>query len=154
MSDMLIKSPEFIRNEFYDKLAGMVEYIHNFDKLDKDFTLLNDTELHVYAWSDCEEFIYVLGQQCSKYTGIVGVPRGGTILATMLSYRSGLPLLVHPQPGCLIIDDACVTGAALIPYYHRFDIAVMWVRQDSPIVPTYAYDSQNNWKGVKFPWQI
>lgn len=81
------------------------------------------------TWNDIENFIGWLIEQITKdskhYIGIYGIPKGGTILATILSYRLHLPLLQAPCEGCLIVDEISATGATLTPYKDRYDIATM-----------------------------
>ena len=50
-----------------------------------------------------------------KPTGVYGLPRGGLIFATWLSYKLDIPLLMHAADGCIIIDDISDTGRSL---YH------------------------------------
>ena len=49
------------------------------------------------TWDEVDRFIDRLIKYISdskkKYTGIYGVPRGGLVLAVILSYRMNIPLL-------------------------------------------------------------
>lgn len=48
--------------------------------------------------------------------GIFTFPRGGFILATLLSYRLNLPILSNPAKNCIIIDDIIDTGITMKKY--------------------------------------
>lgn len=48
--------------------------------------------------------------------GIFTFPRGGLILATLLSYQINKPILMNPEPGCIIIDDIIDTGITMKKY--------------------------------------
>lgn len=48
--------------------------------------------------------------------GIFTFPRGGFILATLLSYRLDLPILSNPVKNCIIIDDIIDTGITMKKY--------------------------------------
>ena len=48
--------------------------------------------------------------------GIFTFPRGGFILATLLSYKLDLPILSNPAKNCIIIDDIIDTGITMKKY--------------------------------------
>ena len=48
--------------------------------------------------------------------GIFTFPRGGFILATLLSYKLDLPILRNPAKNCIIIDDIIDTGITMKKY--------------------------------------
>nr|CAI9751006.1 phosphoribosyl transferase [Caudoviricetes sp.] len=48
--------------------------------------------------------------------GIFTFPRGGFILATLLSYKLDLPILSNPVKNCIIIDDIIDTGITMKKY--------------------------------------
>ena len=57
--------------------------------------------------------VYFHLEEC---TGIFTFPRGGFILATLLSYRLDLPILSNPAKNCIIIDDIIDTGITMKKY--------------------------------------
>lgn len=108
------------------------------------------------TWNDIEEFITWLIKQITNdnkhYTGIYGIPKGGTIIATILSYRLKLPLLAAPCNGCLIVDEISATGTTLKPYINRYDIATMHYFYKSEIKPLYYYKKViDEW--IIYPWE-
>lgn len=75
-------------------------------------------------WWEVKEYLYNLIDRLKedKYfhldecPGIFTFPRGGLILATLLSYQINKPILMNPEPGCIIIDDIIDTGITMKKY--------------------------------------
>ena len=86
-------------------------------------------------------------------SGIHGIPRGGLVLAVALSHRLELPLLLEPQPGCLVVDDVFETGHTLAP--HR-DLAgaelVVWISKAEPQW-WRAVEVTSSAEWIVFPWE-
>lgn len=90
--------------------------------------------------------------------GVYGIPRGGNVLATMLSYRMNIPLLAAPAKNCIIIDDICDSGRSLLHYtkndtqFNNYYITTMYYHIRSAVTPNfYAYNKQDKW--IVFPWE-
>lgn len=116
----------------------------------------------VYTWQDVEE--YVKGV-CEKYksidlSGVCGIPRGGLILAVMISHRMKLPLLSAPARNCLIVDDICDSGESLLHYKRNssslnkplYHITTM-VYKENPLVQPEYYSKKKNDDWIVFPWE-
>ena len=92
------------------------------------------------------------------FTGVYGIPRGGLILATLISYKSGLPLLLAPIKGCLVVDDIADSGRTLAHFtendtqFNKYFIATMFYRDRSSVKPDY-YFAKNNENWIMFPWE-
>ena len=80
------------------------------------------------GWNDVELAVETLVASVTAQTfvGVYGVPRGGLVLAVVLSHRLGLPLLLEPTAGCLVVDDVYETGQTLAPY-RDLEGARVWV---------------------------
>ena len=71
-------------------------------------------------WWEVKEYLYNLVDRLKKdqyfhldeCPGIFTFPRGGLMLATLLSYEIDKPILMNPQPGCIIIDDIILSNIA------------------------------------------
>ena len=118
------------------------------------------------TWKAVENFVDLVDKTVrEKYpnvTGVYGIPRGGLILAVMLSHKLSVPLLMSPTEGCLIVDDICDSGESLLHYVKNSS------SPDKPkyITATIAY--KDNRLGIKpdiysrvkgedwicFPWEI
>ena len=87
------------------------------------------------------------------YDGIYGVPRGGLPLAVILSHHLDLPLLVHPTPESLVVDDISDTGITLSTIKHK-TIATIFSTPWTTIEPNFYMDIKKDkdcW--VVFPWE-
>ncbi|MCM1322882.1 MAG: hypothetical protein NC218_01715 [Acetobacter sp.] len=120
------------------------------------------TEKHYVPWKDAEIFIEALVAKLKddniQPKGIYGIPRGGLPLATMLSYRLELPLLLAPCDGCIIIDDIADTGNTLMHYtkndtqFNTYYIATMFYAERSCVKPDfYFFKKEDKW--IVFPWE-
>lgn len=54
--------------------------------------------------------------QGKDYTGVYGVPRGGSTVAIWLTENTGLDLLSEPKEGCLVVDDLIDSGKTAEKY--------------------------------------
>ena len=114
------------------------------------------------SWKDMEEFAESLIQEMNKQnfkpTGVYGVPRGGLILATLISYKLDIPLLMNASKGCLIVDDIADSGRTLIHFtendtqFNKYFIATMYYHKRSIVKPNY-YKYEKNDKWIVFPWE-
>ena len=114
------------------------------------------------TWKDMEEFVDSLIQEMNKQnfnpSGVYGIPRGGLILATLISYKLDIPLLLNASKDCLIIDDIADSGRTLLHYtendtqFNRYFIATMFYHQRSVVKPNY-YKFEKNDKWIVFPWE-
>lgn len=105
-------------------------------------------------WLDVDEYIDELSFKLPKnVTGVYGVPRGGLVLAVMLSYKCNIPLLQAPCEGCVVIDDIADTGTTLEHYKEKgYYIATMFYHKQSKVVPDYwKHEKQEEW--IIFPWE-
>lgn len=110
------------------------------------------------TWDQVENFVT---EVCERYKdkdlkGIYGLPRGGLCMATMVSYRLGIPLLMAPIKGCLIIDDISDTGETLLHYksgaYETYEVVTMFYRKGSLVKPDFYFkEKKDEW--VVFPWE-
>ena len=95
-----------------------------------------------------------------KCSGIYGVPRGGLVLATMLSYRLNKPLLQAPAKDCIIIDDIADTGKSLCHYtdtetnFNKYFITTMFYAEyNSCVAPDLCESIKHPDSWIVFPWE-
>ena len=104
------------------------------------------------TWDQVEEFVTQLSEKAQGFNGVYGVPRGGLVLAVMLSHRCGLPLLAAPCDGCIIVDDIADTGETLQRYSGKHFIATMFYHRQSSFVPDFwLYEKGDRW--IVYPWE-
>lgn len=121
---------------------------------------MNNNVKHV-DWEQVETFLDEISVISDLYnlnfTGVYGLPRGGLVLAVMISHRLNIPLLLAPCKNCLIVDDIADTGISLEHYdidknEKQYYITTMYYHRQSKVVPDfYVYEKTDNW--IKFPWE-
>lgn len=120
---------------------------------------MNNVE-HV-NWGQIEKFVDELSYNAElanlKFSGVYGLPRGGLVIAVMLSHKLKIPLLLAPCKNCLIVDDIADTGISLQHYdidknEKQYYITTMYYHRQSKVVPDfYVYEKTDSW--IKFPWE-
>ncbi len=114
------------------------------------------------SWGDVENFVdkfqSYLNEKQIKPSGVYGIPRGGLIMATMISYRLNIPLLAAPCHNCIIVDDIADSGRTLLHYtdndtqFNKYLITTMYYHQRSLVKPDfYLFEKTNEW--INFPWE-
>lgn len=114
-------------------------------------------------WGDIEEYIEEVNTfyKNKKITGVYGLPRGGLILAVMLSHKMNIPLLMAPVEDCIIIDDICDSGESLLHYYrnssgdkkNKYHITTMFYRYNDLVEPEFYYiRNEKDW--IVYPWEV
>lgn len=115
-----------------------------------------------YTWNAIERYILAvekdLNEKGLKPTGVYGLPRGGLIYATLLSYRMNIPLLMHAAEGCVIIDDIADSGRTLSHYtendtqFNKYYITTMFKHPRSIVEPDfYMYEKNDDW--IVYPYE-
>lgn len=108
------------------------------------------------TWEDIHQFVNQIEDYYSdkEYpSGVYGIPRGGLVIATMLSHKLAIPLLMAPYDGCLIVDDIADSGESLI-HYHKmgYDIATVVCGPNSKVKPKLCYKQREaDW--IVYPWE-
>lgn len=114
------------------------------------------------TWKEVGEYVEAL---CEKYKdkdikGVYGIPRGGVCLATMISYKLNIPLLLGPINGCMIVDDICDSGESLLHYAkdtsgnekRDWIITTMFYKENELCKPDFSFlEKENDW--IVFPWE-
>lgn len=148
---------EFLNSEENRKMASIKEFLTNIniEKYNRRFSDFDTVTMEIISWEEITDWISKLATSIKdkNYSGIYGIPRGGLILAILLSYKTGLPMLQAPCQNCLVVDDDASTGLTLLPYYNRYDIALMYKNPDCKLKPTYLYKEYGEIFKV-FVWNI
>tara|TARA_Y100000310_G_scaffold257347_1_gene265386 strand:- start:114 stop:470 length:357 start_codon:yes stop_codon:yes gene_type:complete len=88
------------------------------------------------------------------FDGVYGVPRGGLPIATVLSHKLGLPLLLYPNKKSLICDDISDTGKTLQSHKNKF-IATLHSTEWTTTKPDCFIEmkkKKTDW--IVYPWEI
>jgi len=101
-----------------------------------------------------------------EFDGVYGIPRGGVILAVMLSHKLDIPYIVNIDriyvDNCIIIDDITDTGKTLEHYKNsksvRFDIKKTYFvtiheHEQTSVKPDYSILYKED-KWIVYPWEI
>lgn len=114
------------------------------------------------TWEEVGAYLNAVAQRVDPhdFSGVYGVPRGGSVLGAWLSHKLYLPLLSKPEPGCIIIDDICDSGRTLrdllnspeIGSPNNCYITVMFYRPQG-YGPADYYFKEKGDKWIVFPWE-
>ena len=114
------------------------------------------------SWEQIDEFIEGVVKDLEikgiKPSGVYGIPRGGMIFATMLSYKLDIPLLLNAAKDCIIVDDIADSGRTLLHFtendtqFNKYYIATMFYHDRSVVKPEYyKFEKNNDW--IVFPYE-
>lgn len=120
----------------------------------------------VVTWLDIEKAVVKMAKEYKKRkykcTHIYGIPRGGMLLAVMLSHKLELPMLDFMNDGdleetpdkVLLIDDITTTGETLGVYKEQGDIVFTMHRHAQTTVEPDFYVHKMKTSSVEYPWEI
>jgi uncharacterized protein len=115
----------------------------------------------LYSWDTILSFVdkAVIKLIQENYEGVYGVPRGGLIIATSLSYKLNIPLIIDKDRLCgmekiLIVDDIADSGKTL-KHYEKYgcDFYTIFYKEKSIIKPKYFSEIKNENEWIVFPWE-
>ncbi len=113
-------------------------------------------------WDEVGHYLNSIAERVDPhdFSGVYGVPRGGSVLGAWLAHKLYLPMLSKLQPNCIIVDDICDGGGALRYLLSELTereinncfITVMFYRTESNLKLDYFYkEKDDNW--IVFPWE-
>ena len=122
------------------------------------------------GWNAVEEYINCIESAYKNFplSGVYGLPRGGLVLAVMISHRLDIPLLQAPYPDCLIVDDICDSGESLMHYVNNssspdkpnYYVTTMIYNQNCPIKVDISWKDKSHFEKsafenawIVFPWE-
>jgi uncharacterized protein len=110
---------------------------------------------------DCvTEIAFHLKDTGKDFTGVFGIPRGGSLLAVMLSHKLDLPYIENidsVNKDVIIIDDIADTGETLKKYKsHPVSEKSYYVtiheHEQSIVKPEYSVINKGD-KWIVYPWE-
>lgn len=114
------------------------------------------------SWNKVENYIDEIQDfyKDIELTGVYGLPRGGLVLAVMISHRLNIPMLLSPIQGCLIVDDICDSGESLLHYAQNssafdkplYHITTMMYKENNLVKPEFYFMKKKD-KWIVFPWE-
>ena len=112
------------------------------------------------SWNVIDEAVTDIAFHLKKtnkdFKGVYGIPRGGLILAVMLSHKLDLPLIMSKEEldeNSIIIDDIADTGKTLLDFteYESY-VVTIHEHEQSLIKPDYSVlDKGDKW--IVYPWE-
>ncbi|MDO8558555.1 MAG: hypothetical protein Q7S09_05240 [bacterium] len=113
-----------------------------------------------YTWAEFEEDakkIAVWARE-KRFKSVYGIPRGGLILAVVLSHLLDVPVLLSREDitrDTLIVDDIVDGGKTvhglLMSLGGTFNISSLFFNEASPVKPDFFVRTKKKW--VVFPWE-
>ena len=112
------------------------------------------------SWNVIDEAVtdiaFHLKQTNKDFKGIYGIPRGGLILAVMLSHKLDLPLIMSKEEldeNSIIIDDIADTGKTLWDFLeYQSYVVTIHKHEKSIFKPDYSVlDKGDKW--IVYPWE-
>ena len=122
---------------------------------------MNDEKrMEKVSWQQVDDAAQKIADWARKHnlSGVFGPPKGGMILAILVSNRLGVKFFSYLPPtasGFLIVDDIADTGNALIAYSKNFKnkLATIYYHKESKVRPNfYVKEKGENW--IHFPWEV
>lgn len=121
-----------------------------------------------YTWQNFEKDVDKLVNMIKSYKEIgsikevYGIPRGGLILATLLSHKLNIPLIIHEtkiKRTTLIVDDISDTGKTFEKLANKLGIRYsnlftsLWIMEDTKFTPQFYLRIKNKDQWTVFPWE-
>lgn len=114
------------------------------------------------SWKSVDRYLNkvvdIIKEKKLKPSGVYGIPRGGLIFATLLSYKLDIPLLLNAAKDCIVIDDIADSGRTLLHFtnndtqFNKYFITTMYYCSRSMVKPDfYMYDKYDEW--IIYPWE-
>ena len=128
----------------------------------------------IYNWeqfdNDVDKIIKHIKNHKLNIRGIYGIPRGGLILATVLSNKLSIPLYLNLDEDkdavifkkkqllntqILIVDDISDSGKTLvdIPNIVNHYTITLWKKIDTKFVPNFWCRENEPYQWIVFPWE-
>lgn len=116
-----------------------------------------------YSWTDFDRSISALCADLEhrEFVGVYGVPRGGVILAVIISHRLGIPYITNLDvgrggDGLLIVDDIADTGHTikrLMSVYDTATYATLDYNTESVVEPDFWINIKKGSDWIVYPWE-
>ena len=116
---------------------------------------------YFYTWNTFIEDTDFLANNLASlkfnFKNIYGIPRGGLILATILSHKLELPLILSSSKisaETLVVDDISDSGKTLekIIKNKHVIVATLWTTENTKVTP-YVWCRIKTTKWIIFPWE-
>lgn len=113
-----------------------------------------------YTWQEFDKDIEKIAvwARTKNFKNIYGIPRGGLVVAVVLSHHLDLPLVLRIEeisPDTLVVDDISDSGETLLRLEKELGwkspAAALFYHKDTKRRPDFAPSEKKEW--VVFPWE-
>jgi len=112
-------------------------------------------DMEQITWEDVDDFVdnVTIKYATRQPKGVYGIPRGGAVLAVMISHALGVPYLGAPCDGCMVVDDISDSGITLEHYRKKgYEIVTMFCHPSTKVIPDF-YGRLKSDEWIVFPWE-
>ena len=114
--------------------------------------------MQYYTWQEIEGKVKTLAdvmKNCyPNIKQIYGIPRGGSVVAVMLSHQTGLKCTNKPNKKTLVVDDVVDYGKTMSRFKERgITTASIFYKPHSIILPDFYVECVSDDIWVCFPWE-
>jgi xanthine phosphoribosyltransferase len=116
-----------------------------------------------YSWEHFNDTVNTLCDALAtfEFVGVYGVPRGGVMLAVIISHRLSIPYITNLDVGrggddLLIVDDIADTGHTikrLKSVYDTATYATLDYNPSSVVEPDFWINTKKNNDWIVYPWE-
>jgi uncharacterized protein len=125
----------------------------------------------IIRWNEYQELVNILAKKINfkknKFDLIIAINRGGNVVGTMLSYKSGVPLIVINKDeieelcwrSALLVDDLSDTGETFLKVSKwlrdqnlKIKTACVHVKEGTKFVPNY-YSEKVGRDYIVYPYE-
>jgi hypoxanthine phosphoribosyltransferase len=114
-----------------------------------------------YIDNACTELTEQITENKEKYDFIYGIPRGGLVIAVIMSHKLNVPIyaedyVFYAKERILFVDDIADTGTTLESYKklaiaENAKFATIHKKVNSRFIPDYYYKETDKW--IVYPWE-
>lgn len=113
-----------------------------------------------YTWQQLDEDKWKIAEWMNgkNFANIYGIPRGGLVVATVLSYITGLPVIFDIKDitqRTAVVDDIIDTAATVERVFYKISarplVASIYAHRDAKIKPDFYVHVKEVW--IVFPWE-
>lgn len=116
----------------------------------------------ILTWNDVDNLVWLIAERLKPHKKqikkVYGIPRGGLIVAVILSHKLGLKLVTNKSEiteDTLVVDDISDSGETLKDYTDdgKFLSATLFTLKDSKFKPTVTGDEKSSSCWIYYPWE-
>lgn len=121
---------------------------------------MENSEKYFYAWKEFDRDIKKIAKWArgEDFTNIYGIPRGGLVVAVVLSHHLDLPVVLtisEISDKTLVVDDISDSGSTLAKLESKISakpkVATLFFHKDTKRIPDFYIHQKTGW--VVFPWE-